>query len=279
MSAWGPQRAFCATVEQGNFSAAAKALGVTPQAISRAVARLEEQLGVALFERTTRHVHPTTAGRTYYEACKHALEGVDEAAAHIQRAPEQLMGKLRVVAHPSYARARLMPCLASFCARHPRVQVTLERCAAGAAFDLKIDQTPSDSSEFLGRLTMGVFGSPDGSAKRPALGHPDDLRQQVVGALLEPEGDDTTPWRFASGETRAPEASVRFEDDILLLEWAAAGGGVVQAPHALAAAYVGAGTLVEVLSDHPLQPRTFHAHFLRPTLAAQALVRALVEQS
>ncbi|RZJ13066.1 MAG: LysR family transcriptional regulator, partial [Rubrivivax sp.] len=69
----GSLELFCAAVEQGGFTAAATALGVTPAAVSRTVARLEERLGVRLFVRTTRQIRPSDAGQAYYEQCRQAL--------------------------------------------------------------------------------------------------------------------------------------------------------------------------------------------------------------
>ncbi|MGZ7142625.1 LysR family transcriptional regulator, partial [Streptococcus pyogenes] len=65
---------FCRTFELGNFTRAAVDLGMTPQAASRALARLEGHLGVTLFRRTTRSLEPTDAGRTYYARCRQALD-------------------------------------------------------------------------------------------------------------------------------------------------------------------------------------------------------------
>src|SRR6188474_932696 len=65
--------AFCRTFETGSFTKAARASGVTPQATSRSVARLEQALGATLFRRSTRSLSPTPAGREYYERCARAL--------------------------------------------------------------------------------------------------------------------------------------------------------------------------------------------------------------
>src|SRR5437764_3321681 len=74
---------FCAAFEQGSFSKAARTLGVTPQAASRSVVRLEETLGVTLFRRTTRRVTPTDAARAYYATAKEALALLRQAEAEV----------------------------------------------------------------------------------------------------------------------------------------------------------------------------------------------------
>ncbi|RDS79711.1 LysR family transcriptional regulator [Dyella monticola] len=73
--------------EPGSFTAAATAAGVTPAAVSRSVARLEERMGVRLFARITRHIRLTDVGRTYFEECLHSIyarhsSNYDDAASH-----------------------------------------------------------------------------------------------------------------------------------------------------------------------------------------------------
>ena len=76
---------FCATFELGSFSEAARKLGVTPQAASRSVARLEETLGVPLFRRTTRTVTPTDEARAYYQTARQVLALLSQAERDVSR--------------------------------------------------------------------------------------------------------------------------------------------------------------------------------------------------
>eukprot|EP01032_Pedospumella_encystans_P031901 gene31901-36012_t len=70
---------FCQAAELGSFTAAANQSGVTPAAVSRSIARLEERLGVRLFVRTTRQIRLTDGGQRYYEQCREALDRLLEA--------------------------------------------------------------------------------------------------------------------------------------------------------------------------------------------------------
>ena len=79
----GSLELFCAAAELGGFTAAATAMGVTPAAVSRTVARMEERLGVRLFVRTTRQIRLSEAGQAYYEQCRQALNQLAEAEREV----------------------------------------------------------------------------------------------------------------------------------------------------------------------------------------------------
>ncbi|MFP3244818.1 MAG: LysR family transcriptional regulator, partial [Paraburkholderia sp.] len=114
---------FCLAAETGSFTAAANSAGVTPAAVSRSVARLEERLSVRLFVRTTRQIRLTDSGRRYFEQCRDALTQLAEAereATGQQTAPS---GVLRISMPTPYGHYRVLPLLAEFRERYPLVQV------------------------------------------------------------------------------------------------------------------------------------------------------------
>src|ERR1041384_937804 len=87
---------FSATVEAGSFAAAARRLRVTPSAVSRRVAQLEQELGVALLSRTTRSLHLTEDGQAFHARCLRILEELQEARDAITRVKRRPSGMLRV---------------------------------------------------------------------------------------------------------------------------------------------------------------------------------------
>jgi DNA-binding transcriptional LysR family regulator len=110
-------------VQTGNFARAGQALGLTPSGISRAVARLEAQLGVRLFDRTPRAVRLTDEGRRFHAQIAPLLEGLETAAADLSPAAGTVRGRLRVNADPWFARLVLAPRLPLLLARHPELSL------------------------------------------------------------------------------------------------------------------------------------------------------------
>ncbi len=116
---------FCAAFELGSFSLAARRLGVTPQAASRSVARLEEALGVTLFRRTTRSLTPTQAAREYYHTAHQALVLLTRAEQALKRDDKATSGVVRLSAPTTFGHHRLLPSLAAFRERYPSIELDL----------------------------------------------------------------------------------------------------------------------------------------------------------
>lgn len=114
-----------AIVESGSFVRASEALGLTPSGVSRAVARLEAQLGVRLFDRTPRAVTLTDDGRRFHAQVMPLMAGLEEAAADAAGAAASVRGRLRVNVDPWFARLVLAPRLSVFLAAHPALSLEL----------------------------------------------------------------------------------------------------------------------------------------------------------
>jgi DNA-binding transcriptional LysR family regulator len=118
--------AFATVAKQGNFTAAAALLEVTPSAVSQAVRQLEERLGVRLLHRTTRSVSLTEAGEQFLARVGPAVAELTQAAAELDDYRGGARGTLRLnMAHIVYA-AYLRPLLPGFIARHPGIKVELD---------------------------------------------------------------------------------------------------------------------------------------------------------
>lgn len=117
---------FVAVVECGGFAAAAQRLGTTRSTASRAVARLEQHLGMPLLHRTTRVVRPTGAGQDYYDRVAPLLESLGAAERALQSTREQPRGPLRVSLPHAFGVEHLTPVLAQYRARFPEVQLELQ---------------------------------------------------------------------------------------------------------------------------------------------------------
>ncbi len=114
---------FAAVVRAGSFTRAARQLGITKQTASERVGKLEQQLGVRLLERTTRHLRLTDAGAPYYQRCAAIAAQIEEAESELQQRQAEPVGMLRVSAPVLYGRRFLAPVIAGFMTRHPRIRV------------------------------------------------------------------------------------------------------------------------------------------------------------
>lgn len=116
---------FVKAVELGGFSAAARALGLTPSAVSKTIARLEDRLGVRLLNRTTRSLVPTPEGATYAERARSILADIEEADQEITRFRSAPRGLLRMHVNVAFGLHQLPPVLPEFMRRYPEVQLDL----------------------------------------------------------------------------------------------------------------------------------------------------------
>ncbi|KAA8999073.1 LysR family transcriptional regulator [Affinibrenneria salicis] len=113
---------FVCAADAGSFTAAAQQLNLTSSAVSKSVARLEIRLSVILFERTTRSLKLTDAGRAYYQTCAKILEELTEAEATLAAQRREPIGALRVALPASFGRICVMPVLLRFSVLYPDVR-------------------------------------------------------------------------------------------------------------------------------------------------------------
>jgi len=112
--------------QHGSMTAAARALRLTPPAVTKRLAALEARLGLSLFQRTTRHVSPTPEGETLCERAVALLRGFADAEAELRERHAEPTGLIRLAATLGFGRRWLGPAMAEFQARHPRLQVQLQ---------------------------------------------------------------------------------------------------------------------------------------------------------
>jgi DNA-binding transcriptional LysR family regulator len=117
---------FARTAELGSFAAAARELGVSPVAVSQNISRLELNLGVRLFARSTRALQLTPEGQAFLEQCKAPLAQLDAACKGVANDAQHASGKLRATIVSPVAFLYLIPLLPKFFARYPDIQLELE---------------------------------------------------------------------------------------------------------------------------------------------------------
>ncbi len=116
---------FARVVEHGGFTAAATKLGLSPSAITKTIARLEDEVGTQLFNRTTRRLRTTDYGQEFYQRCVHILADLEDAEATLKRGSAVSRGRVRAVVPLSFGRVTLMPELPAFFERYPEISLEL----------------------------------------------------------------------------------------------------------------------------------------------------------
>jgi DNA-binding transcriptional LysR family regulator len=116
--------AFVKTAELGSFVAAGRALEISASAVGKGVARLEQEVGVRLLQRSTRRIQLTDEGRLFHEQCRRILDDLDDAQAMLSQARKAPRGRLRVSA-PIVGHHFLLPVIPDFLARHPELELDI----------------------------------------------------------------------------------------------------------------------------------------------------------
>lgn len=259
--------AFVAVVDKGGFAAAAPQLGLTVQAVHKAVANMEAELGLQLLARASRlgGIKLTEAGAVYLEGCRRVLAAVEETKDALAGYHNAEGRPLQVSMPPALGRLHLVPALGGFLARHPgvRVEALLTSRPLGAA-DEGADVVFCDAEDAEPRMTFRILvvpvfrisASPAYLARRGTPRTFADLQNggHECISLLSPATGNPLHWRFraANGglEARRMRGRVAVADSDAGLAAAAAGLGVAQLPDHIVGRALAAGQLVEVLPEH-----------------------------
>ncbi|WP_394846339.1 LysR substrate-binding domain-containing protein [Pendulispora brunnea] len=176
---------FVKTAETLSFVAAGRALGLTASAVGKSIAKLEENLGVRLFQRTTRTVRLTAAGELFFERCQRIMEDLKDAETMLSHVAQAPRGRLRV-SLPTIGYRFLLPVLPEFRRLHPEVELDLDFNDAlvdivneGVDIAIRSGSLPESRliSRRLGTFRFVLCGSP-GYLKRKGVPRvPSDLKQ------------------------------------------------------------------------------------------------------
>ncbi|WP_295241151.1 LysR substrate-binding domain-containing protein [uncultured Brevundimonas sp.] len=277
---------FAAVAAAGSFSAAGRALGLTPSAVSRTIDRIEARLGVRLVLRTTRALTLTVEGQAYLSAARRIVADLDEAEQSIsdQGAPQ---GRLRVSASLAHGRQVVVPLIGAFVARYPQILVdinltdTVVDVAAGQA-DVAIRFGPLLDSPLtarrLGETGRTIVASPTYLARRGVPHVPEDLHQHDCLNFnfrrLEPVWPFRRDGRDYALTVRGPVEANNGES---LTQLALAGVGVTRVGNFSVADAIAKGALVPLLEDfNPGDREPIHAVFVGGA-SVPARVRVFVD--
>jgi DNA-binding transcriptional LysR family regulator len=178
----GEMAVFIKVVELGSFSAAGKALNLTPSAVSKLITRTEERLGVLLFQRSTRQLNVTTEGKRFYESSVRILDDMEEAEQGIGQGVAEPYGRLRINASLPFGAHQIVPLIPAFNERYPKI--TLDLSFSDAMVDLQREDI--DIAIRMGPLADASFRARKlGVSRRAVVASPRYL--DVYGIPRKPE--------------------------------------------------------------------------------------------
>ncbi len=266
-------QAFCAVVELGSISAAARDVGETKGGVSRRISRLEGRLGARLLSRTPRAVTATEEGLNFYQKAREALALLKDATEAARESRSVPSGHLRLTAPHDLGQEVLPELIVAF--RRQQPQITVELILTDSVLDLaahRIDialratagALPDSDyrASSLGSFHIALYAAPSYLAEKPALLSPDELDTHEL-VTLGKYSPGVVDIRLQS--VRGVQKHVVCRPLVMASDYACihniikAGGGVGAIPEIVAAASVKSRELVRVLPEWTLARAQLHA--------------------
>ena len=220
-------RLFTEVAHRLSFAAVAEARGLNPSSVSRAIGQLEDELGLRLFQRTTRRMALTEAGALFHRRVMELVDDFDQARDQARAAQAAPRGVLRLTASVAFGERMIVPLLPAFRAAYPEVKLELLLTDANldlvsAGVDLAVRLAARIEGDVIATRLMTtryrVCASPDYLAREAAPRRPQDLEQHRCVLFTLPAF--RTAWRFRPGRREGKgaetEITVPIDGDIAL---------------------------------------------------------------
>lgn len=262
---------FLTVCEAGSFASAAPRLALSPSAVAKAVARLEQRLSVRLFARTTRHLALTGEGATYRDVCRRSREDIEQAERALAALAREPAGPVRISLPPLLGARVVAPALFDLCRVWPHLTVDIATSTRPSTLmddgvDLAVrigdpGDLPGVTARALGMQRIVLCGSPDYIARRGMVVRVDDLPAHDLIATAR--HGTVTAWQVLGdhGERRSfrPETRLLLDGSLLTLAAIRAGHGLGQVPRWLVEEELADGRLIPVLEDRMVGHLPVHA--------------------
>lgn len=252
---------FVAVIDEGGFTAAAAALGLSKSFVSKRVRALEDHVGAPLLTRNTRHVAPTPLGEAFGARCRAALELLDGAEALAAREVDEPRGTVRISLPQSFGLRYLARPLAELLTRHPELVVDATYTdrkvdLIDEGYDLAVRIGSLDDSDLVARRLasseMLVLASPAYLAERPPIGSLHELHDHALLAYTLARDPQRITLPGPDGPvTFAARGRVRADSGDALVQAARAGLGIGVFPAWMVPDEVAAGALVPAVPGLP----------------------------
>jgi DNA-binding transcriptional LysR family regulator len=282
---------FVCVVDARGFAGAARKLGMSPPAVTRAINELESQLGVALLTRTTRVVRVTEAGMRYAEDCRGILNAWVEASESVTGLHSSPNGCLTVTAPVLFGSRVVTPVLTEYLQRYPYVTAScmfLDRVVnmmeEGGDVAVRIGELPDSSMRAVrvGHVRRLLVASPDYLLREGRPCSPDELHAHTL--ISSRRWASSCEWRLLiEGKERAVKLQARMSTTTneSALKAAAGGFGIARLLSYQVADELASGELVTVLEDNEPQPHPVHVvhhEGARASMKTRAFVDLAVER-
>ncbi|NID15029.1 LysR family transcriptional regulator [Luteibacter yeojuensis] len=271
---------FIRSAESGSFAAAARVLGLTPAAVGKNVARLEAELGVRLFQRTTRRLSLTEAGEAFRQEVQGSLDQLNGAMSNARARTTGPAGELRVALPNAFGREYIVPMLDTFLQAYPTIRPDWRfdnrpvdliadgfDVAIGGGFDLR----PGVVARVLAPAHRILVAAPDAMEGGPRIAKPGDLKGREGILIRSPQTGRVRDWVLSNryGAEAAVELDRRivFDDPDAACHAAALGMGIALVAVQSALPWIERGRLRRVLPDWWVEGGNLSLYY-----AAQALL-------
>lgn len=258
-------RVFVEVVRRGSFAAVARDHDVDPSSISRAIAALEEELEIRLFQRNTRRLVLTEAGAAYFEHMESIVEELEQARNVAMDFSNRPKGTLRITAPVTCGQVSLVPLLPEFAAAYPDLSFdllltdrTVDLLAERIDVALRLGPLPDSSyvAHPLCRMNFVVCATARYLKQHPALRVPHDVQHHPC--LLFPMPSYNTRWRFKSAKGMEVEIPVRgrctISNALALKQCTLAGMGITLLPQWVVWNELRDGSLIDLFPNHEVTP-------------------------
>ncbi|KZK88400.1 HTH-type transcriptional regulator DmlR [Pseudovibrio sp. Ad46] len=276
---------FVEVAERESFVEASKKLGLSAPAVTRSIARLEQSLGTRLFNRTTRHVRLTDAGRHYLCDVKGILESVEQAEAFVSGSYAKPIGELSITAPILFGQKYIIPLITEYLDLYPEV-------TANAEFYDRIVNMVEDNLDVAFRIghlqDSGLYATRVGSIRRVICasptyfsehGTPQTPSDLAEHKIIQPTSVETSNhWKFAGEKAEVVKINpyLRCNHNCAAIQAATGGAGITRLLSYQVAKDVSNGVLQLALEDYEPEPLPVHIVYMEGRRAS-AKVRSFVD--
>lgn len=259
---------FVRVSQSGSFAAASRALNIDPSSVSRTIALLEEDIGLRLFQRTTRKLVLTEAGEVYLQRIAPLLNEFDYAIDEAHKVSNGPSGHLRMTASVAFGQACLVPHIAQFRTLYPNIKLELQLTDAvvdivADGIDLSCRLTKNSNAQLICTRLFDtryyVCVSPSYYKNNPKVLQPTDLEQHNCVVFTLPEYRSKWTFKDKSGNLTPIEikSDLSISNALVLRNCAFEGLGPVLLPHWLVEKDIQQGTLIPLLDQYQVSAKDF----------------------